>query len=174
MKALFDRASVDCCRLITSRYSTSFSLAVQCLAPNLREPIYAIYGFVRLADEITDSFHGFDQPSLLYQLREELDKSIAAKISLNPILNAFQWVVHSYNIERRLMDQFLTSMEMDLQSTPYDAETLKQYIGGSAEAVGLMCLRVFVDGNDTLFAKLQSSAMRLGAAFQKINFLRDI
>jgi phytoene synthase len=174
MKELFDSVSIRCSRLTTKAYSTSFSLGIFCLEKELRDPIYAIYGFVRFADEIVDTFHQFDKESLLKRFREDTYKSIDEKISLNPILNSFQATVHQYNIERSLIHQFLHSMEMDLLQKSYSANTFREYILGSAEVVGLMCLRVFSKGNANMYEQLRPFAMSLGAAFQKINFLRDL
>ena len=174
MKALYDNVSIRCSRLTTKAYSTSFSLGILCLQRQLRDPIYAIYGFVRFADEIVDTFHGFDKQSLLDRFREDTYRSIDEKISLNPILNSFQHTVNTFGIERELIDQFLKSMEMDLHGKNYDDARFKEYVLGSAEVVGLMCLRVFTDGDRQLFEELKPYAMSLGSAFQKINFLRDL
>lgn len=174
MKALFDQVSRDCSRLTTRAYSTSFSLGIWFLHARLRDPIYSIYGFVRCADEIVDSFHQYDKKLLLAQFRHDTEEAIKQRISLNPILNAFQEVVHTYHIRKAWIDLFLDSMEMDLKKMEYDGPLYKEYILGSAEVVGLMCLHVFVEGDDDLFVKLQPYAMRLGAAFQKVNFLRDL
>lgn len=174
MKDLFDRVSLNCSKLTTKAYSTSFSLGIRCLEPRLREPIYAIYGFVRFADEIVDTFHDYDKEQLLQQFRKDTFEAIEKKISLNPILNAFQITVNNYRIEYELIDQFLKSMEMDLHMTSHDPDSFKDYILGSAEVVGLMCLRVFCNGDCAQFDKLKPHAMSLGSAFQKINFLRDL
>jgi len=174
MKELFDKVSINCSRIATQAYSTSFSLGIKCLALELRDPIYAIYGFVRFADEIVDSFHDFDKKDLLSRFKKETYASIQEGISLNPILNSFQAVYRRYNIGQELVEQFLTSMEMDLTKVSYDPEAFDNYVLGSAEVVGLMCLRVFCNGNDQLFEQLKPYAMSLGAAFQKINFLRDM
>jgi 15-cis-phytoene synthase len=174
MKALFDKVSVRCSRITTRAYSTSFSLGIRCLGKPLRDPIYSIYGFVRFADEIVDSFHDFDKKMLLNRFREEAYRALDERISLNPILNSFQATVHRYGIERPLIDQFLRSMEMDLSQKNYDAHGYKEYILGSAEVVGLMCLRIFCDGNESQYQHLKPFAMSLGSAFQKINFLRDL
>ncbi|PST82832.1 phytoene synthase [Pedobacter yulinensis] len=173
MKALFDRVSKKCSSLTTHAYSTSFSLGIRLLAAPMREPVYAIYGFVRLADEIVDSFQGFDQAELLADFRRQTDRSICDGISLNPILNSFQRVVNAYGIPKELVDCFFESMEMDLDGQCYTRELYERYIFGSAEVVGLMCLRVFTNGNDQEYERLRQPAMRLGAAFQKVNFLRD-
>jgi 15-cis-phytoene synthase len=174
MKALFDIVSFHCSQLVTKAYSTSFSLGILCLEKELRDPIYSIYGFVRSADEIVDSFHAYDKASLLKRFREDTFKSIEEKISLNPILNSFQFTVHQFGIEPSLIDQFLKSMEMDLHQKSYDNLVFREYILGSAETVGLMCLRVFTKGDHKLYERLKPYAMSLGAAFQKINFLRDL
>lgn len=174
MKQLFDHVSIRCSRLTTKAYSTSFSLGILCLGKGLRDPIYSIYGFVRFADEIVDSFHDYDKAALLTRFREETYRAIEEGISLNPILNSFQHTVRQYQIDRELIDQFLHSMEMDLTHVEYTPETFQEYILGSAEVVGLMCLRVFCQHNDALYQQLKPAAMRLGAAFQKINFLRDL
>lgn len=174
MKHLFDELSRECSRITTKKYSTSFSLGILFLHRRFRHPVYAIYGFVRLADEIVDSFHGFDKNTLLHYFRKETYAAIEHKISLNPILNSFQEIVHRYKIPATLIDAFLDSMEMDLDKTKYDQVEYEDYIFGSAEAVGLMCLCVFVEGNQELYDQLQPYAQKLGAAFQKINFLRDV
>jgi phytoene/squalene synthetase len=173
MKSLFDKVSIECSRLTTKTYSTSFSLGILFLAKHLRNPIYAIYGFVRFADEIVDSFHGYNKKELLASFREDTFTALRDKISLNPVLNSFQAVVHQYSVRQEWIDKFLMSMEMDLLQQTYTEEKYKEYIFGSAEAVGLMCLHVFTEGDQGLFDKLQPYAMRLGAAFQKVNFLRD-
>lgn len=174
MKELFDSVSIRCSRLTTKAYSTSFSLGILCLKSELRDPIYAIYGFVRFADEIVDTFHDFDKDLLLKRFKEDTYNAINDGISLNPILNSFQSTVRKYNIEKPLIDQFLKSMEMDLDLKSYDKQGLKEYILGSAEVVGLMCLRVFTEGNEEMYQRLKPFAMSLGSAFQKINFLRDL
>lgn len=172
-KALFDQVSFSCSRKTTVAYSTSFSMGIRSLAKRLRNPIYGIYGFVRFADEIVDTFHDYNKNELMKQFRADTVSAIENKI-LNPILNSFQIVYHKYNIEWELVDSFLKSMEMDLSNTAYDREGFENYILGSAEVVGLMCLRVFVEGDEEQYMKLKPYAMRLGAAFQKINFLRDL
>lgn len=174
MKTIFDSVSIRCSRLTTRAYSTSFSLGIFCLDKELRDPIYSVYGFVRFADEIVDTFHHYDKSSLLLQFRDDTWRSIEEKISLNPILNSFQHTVHQYNIEASLVDQFLKSMEMDLHRNAYDKSGFQEYILGSAEVVGLMCLRVFSRGDHEMYERLKPYAMSLGAAFQKINFLRDL
>lgn len=173
MKALFDQVSAKCSKLTTNAYSTSFSLGIFLLDKSIRKPIYAIYGFVRFADEIVDSFHNYDKQKLLAKFREDTQAAIDDKISLNPILNSFQEAVNAYNIEWELIDTFLQSMEMDLNQESYNQELYEQYILGSAEVVGLMCLRVFTLGNEEYYQRLKPAAMKLGSAFQKVNFLRD-
>ena len=174
MKALFDTLSIKLSSITTRTYSTSFSLGILFLGEKMRAPIYSIYGFVRFADEIVDSFEGFDQKELLKQFREDTYNAIEMKISINPILNSFQHVVHAYNIDRDLIDTFLRSMEMDLEKRNYTRESYDRYILGSAEVVGLMCLCVFTEGDRHMYEKLKPSAMKLGSAFQKVNFLRDL
>ncbi|MES2560945.1 MAG: phytoene/squalene synthase family protein [Bacteroidota bacterium] len=174
MKSLFDKISVECSKLTTRQYSTSFSLGIFFLNNRLRNPIYAIYGFVRFADEIVDSFEGYDKKNLLLKFKQDTYDAIQYGISLNPILNSFQQVVHEYGIHSELIETFLRSMEMDLEKTSYSKEQYDQYILGSAEVVGLMCLCVFTEGDKTLYQALKPSAMKLGAAFQKVNFLRDL
>ena len=174
MKSVFDDVSVQCSKLTTRAYSTSFSLGIYFLNQRLRNPIYSIYGFVRFADEIVDSFHGYDKKYLLQKFKEDTAEAIENRISLNPILNAFQQVIHQYNIDLGLVEKFLQSMEMDLDKISYSKEKYDQYILGSAEVVGLMCLYVFTESNMDLYRELKPFAMKLGAAFQKVNFLRDI
>ncbi|WP_265428303.1 phytoene/squalene synthase family protein [Chryseobacterium sp. YIM B08800] len=174
MKKLFDELSYKISKQTTKQYSTSFSLGILALSPKIRNSIYAIYGYVRLADEIVDSFHGFDRTTLLARFREQTTQALDEKISLNPILQAFQETIHRYEIDVELINQFLKSMEMDLQKIDYDSELYKEYILGSAEVVGLMCLHIFVDGNKEKYNLLKPSAMKLGSAFQKVNFLRDM
>ena len=174
MKALFDRVSIRASRSATHAYSTSFTLGIYGLEKKYRDPIYSIYGFVRFADEIVDTFHDYNQAELLKRFWDDTYHAIDNGISLNPILNSFQKVVREYNIERVLIDTFLQSMEMDLTKSEYDQSKYEQYILGSAEVVGLMCLRVFTDGNTERYNELEHSAMKLGSAFQKINFLRDL
>ena len=171
---LYDSVSIRCSRLTTQRYSTSFTLGIKSLAKRYRDPIYAIYGFVRFADEIVDTFKRVDASELLTEFRNDTYKAINRGISLNPILHSFQACVNTYKIERELIDTFLTSMEMDLSETSYDQLGYEKYILGSAEVVGLMCLRVFCEGDEAEYQKLKTPAMRLGSAFQKINFLRDL
>lgn len=174
MKQLFDDLSKECSRITTKKYSTSFSLGILFLNKRLRSPIYSIYGFVRLADEIVDSFHGFDKKHLLDDFKKQICHAIENKISLNPILNSFQEVVHRFKIPMNLIDAFFKSMEMDLEKRGYNTEEYNEYIFGSAEVVGLMCLCVFTEGDKNLYTELKSSARKLGAAFQKVNFIRDI
>lgn len=174
MKELFDTVSIGCSRLATKAYSTSFSLGILCLDKRLRDPIYSIYGFVRFADEIVDTFHDYDKATLLRRFRDDTFKSIEERISLNPILNSFQFTANKYGIENHVIDQFLQSMEMDLNKNAYTAEGFKDYILGSAEVVGLMCLRVFTKECPSKYDLLKPYAMSLGSAFQKTNFLRDL
>jgi 15-cis-phytoene synthase len=174
MKDIFDDVSIRCSRLTTRAYSTSFSLGIYCLSKELRDPIYSIYGFVRFADEVVDTFHDYNKGDLLHRFKEETFRSIEERISLNPILNSFQSTVHAFGIERDLIDQFLHSMEMDLLHKQYDGGRLQEYILGSAEVVGLMCLRVFCYSDRQLYDRLKPNAMKLGSAFQKVNFLRDL
>lgn len=175
MKSLFDTVSNDCSRLVTKTYSTSFSSAVKMLGSGIRQDIYNIYGFVRLADEIVDSFHDYDKEKLFYKFEVELLESLEQKISLNPILNAFQHTVHKHKIPLELIISFMKSMELDLTKKKYqNQKEYQDYIYGSADVVGLMCLKVFVKGNLEMYEKLKYSAMRLGSAFQKVNFLRDL
>ena len=170
----FHHLSQHCSKLTTQKYSTSFASAIRLLHPDLREPVYNIYGFVRFVDEIVDSFHDFDKKQMLDEFKSETLKSINRGISLNPILNSFQLTVNQYQISKDLILSFFKSMEMDLHNRTYDEQGYNEYIYGSAEVVGLMCLHVFCDGNSEQFVKLQSPARALGAAFQKVNFLRDI
>jgi phytoene synthase len=174
MKDLFDMISKKSSKLTTVAYSTSFSLGIRFFSKRFHDPIYAIYGFVRFADEIVDSFHNFDKAKLLARFKTDTFLAIEEKISLNPILNNFQWAVNKYNIENELIEKFLYSMEMDLRDIEYDQPAFEEYILGSAEVVGLMCLRVFCEGDEKRYQDLKPSAMKLGSAFQKINFLRDL
>jgi phytoene synthase len=171
---LFTDTSLACAQLITRRYSTSFSLGIRTLDKGLHRAIYAVYGFVRWADEIVDTFHSRDKAALLAEFERDTYTAIAAGFSLNPVLHAFQWAVNAYQIDHEFIDAFLRSMEMDLEDRNYRQELYEQYIYGSAEVVGLMCLRVFCQGQPALFEQLKAPARRLGAAFQKVNFLRDI
>lgn len=172
--ALFDKVCLKASRHTTYSYSTSFSLGIRSLDKRFHAPIHAIYGFVRFADEIVDTFHGFNKAALLKRFREDTYLAIAEGISLNPILHSFQHVVNRYGIEQELYDTFLDSMAMDLAENVHDRHSYDKYILGSAEVVGLMCLRVFCEGDDALYEKLRPAAMKLGAAFQKVNFLRDL
>lgn len=174
MMSLYNKTCQECSQLITNRYSTSFSLGIKVFDKRFRSPIYAIYGFVRFADEIVDTFHDFPKAELLQRFREDTYRAIEEGISLNPVLQSFQEVVHAYQIERELIDAFLDSMEMDLFFDRYEDSLYKQYIYGSAEVVGLMCLRVFCEGNNEMYESLKAPARSLGSAFQKINFLRDM
>jgi phytoene/squalene synthetase len=175
MKSLFDTVSNDCSKIVTQSYSTSFSLATKMLSRSIRQDIYNIYGFVRFADEIVDSFHEYDKEQLFNDFVKDLELSLTNKISLNPILNSFQHTFHKYKIDKDLVDAFLESMRLDLHKQDYlTDEEFKAYIYGSADVVGLMCLKVFVKGDDTTYDALKDSAMHLGSAFQKVNFLRDL
>lgn len=175
MKELFDTVSHTCSRKVTHTYSTSFSLATKMLAPVIRQDIYNIYGFVRFADEIVDSFHDYNKKQLFDRFEASLEESLHEKISLNPILNSFQETVHQYQIDKALIDAFMLSMRLDLTKNVYRTEEeYKQYIYGSADVVGLMCLKVFVKGDNEKFEALKDAAMSLGSAFQKVNFLRDL
>lgn len=174
MKDLFDKVSIRCSRLTTHAYSTSFSFGIRCLGKELRDPVYAIYGFVRFADEIVDTFHDYDKKTLLERFRKETFLAIEEKISLNPILNSFQETVNRYEIDHALIDQFLKSMEMDLVQQTHSQQSFENYVLGSAEVVGLMCLKIFCNKDMVQYQTLTPYAMRLGAAFQKINFLRDL
>lgn len=175
MKTIFDLVSYKCSKLVTTSYSTSFSLAVKMLAPSIRKDIYNIYGFVRFADEIVDSFHDYDKETLFDQFENDLHLALSNKISLNPILNSFQHTVHKYNISKELIDSFMYSMRLDLTKKVYTTEEeYKEYIYGSADVVGLMCLQVFVQADEEKYNELKEAAMSLGSAFQKVNFLRDL
>lgn len=169
-RMLFDKVSVQCSRVSTRLYSTSFSLGIRCLDRELRDPIYSIYGFVRFADEIVDSFHEFDKESLLNRFETETYLAIDEKISLNPILNSFQKTVNEYKIEQSLIEKFLASMRMDLNKKNHNTVSIDNYILGSAEVVGLMCLSIFCKGDSAQYESLKPYAMKLGSAFQKINF----
>jgi len=175
MKLIFDKVSFECCRSVTRAYSTSFSTAVKMLAPPIRQDIYNIYGFVRLADEIVDSFHDYDKELLFKLFEDDLDNALSNGISLNPVLNAFQHTVRQYNIPRDMIDAFMKSMKLDLFKKDYATfAEYNEYIYGSADVVGLMCLKVFVNNDNARFEELKAPAMRLGSAFQKVNFLRDL
>jgi phytoene/squalene synthetase len=171
---LYNETCFECSKVITNKYSTSFSLGIKAFDKKFQYPIYAIYGFVRYADEIVDTFHDQDKNNLILKFRLDTYLAIKDKISLNPVLHSFQQVVNKYMIEVDLIDAFLKSMEMDLDKTSYTDDSYKEYIYGSAEVVGLMCLRVFCEGDQSLYTKLLPMARSLGSAFQKINFLRDI
>lgn len=174
MKQLFDELSYSVSKITTQKYSTSFSLGILALSPSIRNAVYAIYGYVRLADEIVDSFHGYDKEKLLNRLKIETQNALEEGISLNPIIQSFQETVHKYQIDTTLIDQFLHSMEMDLQKIDYSSALYDEYIYGSAEVVGLMCLQVFTERDKEKFEELKPYAMKLGSAFQKVNFLRDL
>jgi 15-cis-phytoene synthase len=174
MLHLFHSASEECSRIVTEKYSTSFSSAIRLLHKDLRQPIFNIYGFVRFADEIVDTFHTFDKAELLRQFELETWDAMERGLSLNPILHSFQQTVNMYDIDHQLILAFFRSMELDLTKTCYDCGEYKQYIYGSAEAVGLMCLHVFCEGDKNMYESLKHAARALGAAFQKVNFLRDI
>lgn len=175
MKNFYDKVTENCSKIVTQSYSTSFSLATKMLDSSIRNHIYNIYGFVRFADEIVDTFHDFPKEELLNRFEKDLNFSLEKKISLNPILNSFQLTVNKYNIDRKLISAFLKSMRWDLNKSIYKTDKeYKEYIYGSADVVGLMCLKVFVKGDDDLYFKLKPAAMSLGSAFQKVNFLRDL
>ena len=175
MKSIFDKVSFDCSRNVTKSYSTSFSAAVKMLAPSIRQDIYNIYGFVRFADEIVDTFHDYNKEELFQLFEKDLASSLENKISLNPILNSFQFTVNKYSIPMELINAFMKSMKLDLSKKEYHTDDeYKEYIYGSADVVGLMCLKVFVNGDINRYDELKSAAMRLGSAFQKVNFLRDL
>ena len=171
---LYDTIALRCSREVTTGYSTSFSLGIRTLARRHRPAIYAVYGFVRLADEIVDTFFNHRQREMLDKFRADTAEAISDRVSSNPVLHSFQWAVNTYNIDREFIDAFLYSMEMDLDQKNHDAKSYSEYIYGSAEAVGLMCLRVFCHDDPQLFDKLREPARKLGSAFQKVNFLRDI
>jgi phytoene synthase len=171
---LYDKTCFECSKLITTKYSTSFSKGIKAFAPKFRYPVYAIYGFVRYADEIVDTFHQHNKQQLISDFREDTFKAITQKISLNPVLHSFQAVVNQYQIDHQLINDFLNSMEMDLDKKSYDGANYKTYIHGSAGVIGLMCLQVFCDGDKVLYQQLEPMALSLGSAFQKVNFLRDI
>ena len=174
MKELFDKVSDSTAVMITKIYSTSFSIAVRLLAPSIRQAVYNVYGFVRVADEIVDSFDGFEQKQLLDRFEDEYNYARVYGISSNPVINAFQRTVEEYDIDRELVDAFLRSMRADLTKQVYATEKeIKDYIYGSADVVGLMCLKIFVQGDQEKYLQLVEPAMKLGSAFQKVNFLRD-
>jgi 15-cis-phytoene synthase len=174
MMQLYRQVCIETSRLITQRYSTSFTMGIRAFDKRFRDPIYAIYGFVRFADEIVDTFHDYPKAQLLARFWEDTHRAIDEGISLNPVLQSFQEVVNEFHIERELIDAFLRSMEMDLHENTYDQSTYEEYIYGSAEVVGLMCLRVFCEGDKAYYDSLKAPARSLGAAFQKVNFLRDL
>jgi phytoene/squalene synthetase len=172
--SLYNQTTLECSKLITERYSTSFTLGIKTLAKEFHLPVYAIYGFVRYADEIVDTFHDYDKKALLDKFKLDTFQAIKDGISLNPVLHAYQHTVNKYGIDNSLTEAFFHSMEMDLNKTIHDEASYNEYIYGSAEVVGLMCLRVFTEGDKTLYENTQLHARALGAAFQKVNFLRDI
>ena len=175
MKSIFDKVSFDCSKNVTKSYSTSFSAAVKMLAPSIRQDIYNIYGFVRFADEIVDTFHDYNKEELFELFENDLATALKNRISLNPILNSFQHTVTKYQIPNELIDAFMKSMKLDLSKKQYHTnDEYKEYIYGSADVVGLMCLKVFVNGDSNRYEELKNGAMRLGSAFQKVNFLRDL
>jgi phytoene/squalene synthetase len=174
MKELFDEVGQKASKIVTKNYSTSFSIGISLLSQEIQKPIYSIYGFVRFQDEIVDTFHDYDKADLFYRFKEDTYRALEDKISLNPILNSFQWAVHKYNIDYDLIETFLKSMEMDLSMDNYVQDEYEEYILGSAEVVGLMCLKVFVHGDEKKYQELKPYAMGLGSAFQKVNFLRDL
>jgi phytoene/squalene synthetase len=175
MKSIFDTISFECSRNVTKTYSTSFSSAVRMLSPSIRQDIYNIYGFVRFADEIVDSFHDYNKEQLFERFEQDLEAALLHKISLNPVLNSFQHTVNKYDIPNELIAAFMKSMKLDLTKSTYNTqEEYNEYIYGSADVVGLMCLQVFVNGDKTKYDLLKNAAMRLGSAFQKVNFLRDL
>ena len=175
MKVLFDTVSQECSKIVTNTYSTSFSMATKMLSQSIRQDIYNIYGFVRFADEIVDTFHDYNKKKLFENFEIDLENALTDKISLNPILNSFQHTYHQYGIDKDLVDAFMKSMRLDLHKKDYLTEQeYKEYIYGSADVVGLMCLKVFVKGDNEKYESLKDSAMSLGSAFQKVNFLRDL
>ncbi|WP_243472411.1 phytoene/squalene synthase family protein [Winogradskyella sp. MH6] len=175
MKSIFDSVSRECSKLVTNAYSTSFSMATKMLSDSIRQDIYNIYGFVRFADEIVDTFHDYDKEKLFNNFETDLEAALQDRISLNPILNSFQDTYHKYNIDKHLVEAFMNSMRLDLYKKDYlTEEEYKNYIYGSADVVGLMCLKVFVKGDNEKYEDLKDSAMSLGSAFQKVNFLRDL
>lgn len=175
MKKIFDNVSFKSSKMVTEAYSTSFATATKMLGKSIRQDIYNIYGFVRFADEIVDSFHEYDKTDLFDLFEDDLHKAIKNKISLNPILNSFQHTVHKYSIENDLINAFMKSMRLDLSKSVYKTQKeYEDYIYGSADVVGLMCLKVFVEGDDAMYNELKYAAMKLGSAFQKVNFLRDL
>jgi phytoene synthase len=171
---LFHEVSQDCSRITTEKYSTSFSSAIRLLHKDLRAPVFNVYGFVRFADEIVDTFHAYDKRALLQEFKEETFRAISRGISVNPVLHSFQLTVNEYAIDPALIESFFYSMELDLGKRKYDRAGYEEYIYGSAEVVGLMCLHVFCEGDRKIYAALKPYARSLGAAFQKVNFLRDL
>ncbi|MDC6386721.1 phytoene/squalene synthase family protein [Flagellimonas taeanensis] len=175
MKTIFDDVSYQCSKIVTRSYSTSFALATKMLAPSIRSDIYNIYGFVRFADEIVDTFHDYDKEKLFHAFEKDMEEALQNRISLNPILNSFQHTYHKYDIPHHLVESFMESMRMDLTKKTYETfDEYRKYIYGSADVVGLMCLCVFVNGDKEKYKELKESAMALGSAFQKVNFLRDL
>lgn len=174
MKNIYNKTSYKCSEIVAKNYSTSFSIGIRMLKPEFRDPVYAIYGYVRLADEIVDTFHDYDKKTLLNMYREMTYDAIRDRISMNPVISSFQETVHNYKIDMELIDSFLESMEMDLYNKTYKEENYRRYLYGSAEVVGLMCLKVFCNGDEKLYESLRESAQALGSAFQKVNFLRDM
>ena len=174
MMELYDQTTFECSKLITQRYSTSFTLGIKTLDKKFHYPIYSIYGFVRYADEIVDTFHDFDKKGLLERFKADTYEAIERGLSLNPVLHSFQAVVNEYHIDHELIDSFLYSMELDLTENSYNTDGYEEYIYGSAEVVGLMCLRVFCEGDKAQYDSLKEPARKLGSAFQKVNFIRDI
>ncbi|AXT56270.1 phytoene/squalene synthase family protein [Aquimarina sp. MMG015] len=174
MKGLFDDVSFKCSKIVTQNYSTSFSMGIKLFDKSIRDSIFSIYGFVRFADEIVDTFHDYDKTTLFSNFEEDYYRAYDQGISLNPILNSFQITVRKYNIDDELIQAFLKSMRSDLSKKEFDDNEIKEYIYGSADVVGLMCLKVFVNGDEERYQALKPAAMRLGSAFQKVNFLRDI
>lgn len=171
---LYSKTSYRISEAVTSNYSTSFRMGIAAFAPRFRDPIFALYGFVRIADEIVDTFHKHDKKRLLDDYRRDTYRALEQRISTNPVLHSFQNIVHKYKIDREYIDAFLDSMEMDITNNHYDEQSYKIYVYGSAEVVGLMCLKVFVEGDGKKFDELKAGARALGSAFQKVNFLRDI
>ena len=174
MISFYRDTTFECGKIIATSYSTSFSIGIRMLKKEFRNPVYAVYGYVRIADEIVDTFHGYNKEALIKEFRHETYKAIERGISTNPVINCFQETVRKYNIDIELIDAFLDSMEMDLAHSTYDPELYRKYLYGSAEVVGLMCLKVFCDGDDEMYQRLRYPAQMLGSAFQKINFLRDM
>lgn len=174
MDPLYDKVCFGTSRLVTRRYSTSFSIGVRCLGREIRDAVYGVYGFVRIADEIVDTFLEEDREALLDEFEAEYYRALERGISTNPVIHAFCRVVRRYRIDDSLVRAFLESMRMDLHRNRYTEDELGEYIFGSAEVVGLICLQIFVQGDRERYRQLESYARRLGAAFQKVNFLRDL